>query len=101
MTTLVAPHGGHLVDRTADSSPEWERELLAAKTVTLSEESLADLELIAVGAYSPLTGFMVRADYERVVAEMRLADGTVWSLPVTWRWTKISRSGFAWGNAWL
>ncbi|MBE3552731.1 MAG: sulfate adenylyltransferase [Kyrpidia tusciae] len=83
VTTLVAPHGGHLVDRTADSSPEWERELLAAKTVTLSEESLADLELIAVGAYSPLTGFMVRADYERVVAEMRLADGTVWSLPVT------------------
>jgi sulfate adenylyltransferase len=45
--------------------------------------SLADVEMLAVGAMSPLTGFMSRADYERVVSDMRLADGTVWSIPVT------------------
>jgi len=45
--------------------------------------SLADLEMIAVGAMSPLTGFMTRADYEGVVSEMRLANGMVWSIPVT------------------
>jgi ATP sulfurylase len=45
--------------------------------------SLADLEMLAVGAMSPLSGFMNRADYERVVSEIRLADGTVWSIPVT------------------
>jgi sulfate adenylyltransferase len=45
--------------------------------------STSDLELIAVGAFSPLTGFMGRADYERVVHEMRLVSGLVWSVPVT------------------
>src|SRR5439155_25450950 len=40
-------------------------------------------EMIAVGAYSPLTGFMVRADYDRVVADSRLANGLVWPIPVT------------------
>jgi sulfate adenylyltransferase len=43
----------------------------------------SDLELIAVGAFSPLAGFMGRADYERVVHEMRLASGLIWSVPVT------------------
>ncbi len=58
----------------------------AAKDVaslTLDERSLCDLELLAVGAFSPLTTFLNRADYERVVAEGRLANGTLWPLPVT------------------
>ncbi len=45
--------------------------------------SISDLEMVAIGAYSPLSGFMTQADYERVVREMRLADGTVWPIPVT------------------
>src|SRR4051812_38860737 len=52
-------------------------------SLTLDERALCDLELLAVGGFSPLRGFLGKADYERVVAEMRLADGTLWPLPVT------------------
>ena len=52
-------------------------------SLTLDERGLCDLELLAVGGFSPLKGFLGKADYERVVAEMRLADGTLWPLPVT------------------
>ena len=52
-------------------------------SITLDERSLCDLELLATGAFSPLRGFMGEADYKRVVAESRLADGTLWPLPVT------------------
>src|SRR5205807_3447814 len=52
-------------------------------SLTLDERALCDLELLAVGGFSPLRGFLGKADYERVVGEMRLADGTLWPLPVT------------------
>jgi sulfate adenylyltransferase len=52
-------------------------------SITLDERGLCDLELLATGAFSPLKSFMGKADYDRVVAEMRLADGTLWPLPVT------------------
>src|SRR5436305_13445548 len=52
-------------------------------SLTLDERGLCDLELLAVGGFSPLRGFLGKADYERVVAEERLADGTLWPLPVT------------------
>jgi sulfate adenylyltransferase len=51
--------------------------------VRLDSMGLSDLELIATGALSPLTGFMQKADYDRCVDEMRLANGVVWSVPVT------------------
>jgi ATP sulfurylase len=53
------------------------------KSVSLSPVSISDVELFSVGALDPLAGFMSRADYERVVGEMRLADGRVWSIPIT------------------
>lgn len=52
-------------------------------SLTLDERGLCDLELLAVGGFSPLKTFLGQADYKRVVAEMRLADGTLWPLPVT------------------
>jgi sulfate adenylyltransferase len=52
-------------------------------SLTLDERGLCDLELLAIGGFSPLRGFMGKADYERVVGEMRLANGTLWPLPVT------------------
>lgn len=50
--------------------------------ITLDDRGLCDLELLATGAFSPLRGFMGKADHARVVAEMRLSDGTLWPLPV-------------------
>ena len=81
----IPPHGGKLIERVLHAE---EREAARDKArhlpqITLGPMSLADLEMLAIGAMSPLTGFMTRADYECVVAEMRLADGTVWSIPVT------------------
>lgn len=52
-------------------------------SLTLDERGLCDLELLAVGAFSPLRSFLGKADYERVVAEGRLTDGTLWPLPIT------------------
>lgn len=75
---LIRPHGGELVDRLGER-PEGVEDLA---TLTLTSREVSDLELIAVGALSPLDGFMGRDDYERVVEEMRLANGLVWSLPV-------------------
>jgi sulfate adenylyltransferase len=83
--TTIDPHGGALVDRvlTGTARDEMRAIVRGAPRVTLSDVGLSDLELIATGAYSPLYGFLLRADYERVVAETRLADGTLWPIPIT------------------
>src|SRR5438045_9665960 len=85
METLVAPHGGALTERIVSPAEEPSlREIAAASpSLVLDARELADLELIATGAASPLTGFLGSADYESVLARMRLADGTVWPLPLT------------------
>ena len=75
---LVAPHGGELVDRTGPRPDDLD----ALETVRLTPRELADLDMLASGALSPLTGFLGREDYERVVEEMRLSDGLPWALPV-------------------
>lgn len=81
----IAPHGGQLINRIA--TPEQREEFLSKAEflprVQLDERTVSDLEMIAIGGFSPLTGFMNQADYNRVVAEMRLADGTPWSIPIT------------------
>lgn len=81
----VPPHGGVLVNRVAPAADarRLRREAARLKAVTLSERETADLELLAVGAYSPLEGFMTAAQYESVVARMRLPGGLPWSLPIT------------------
>jgi sulfate adenylyltransferase len=82
---LIAPHGGVLVDglvgaeraaelrKSARDWPEWD----------LGSRQMCDLELLLNGGFSPLRGFLGRADYESVCARMRLADGTLWPIPVT------------------
>jgi sulfate adenylyltransferase len=83
----IAPHGGVLVERFADAATraELEARVRAAdlREIRLNSRELSDLEMIACGALSPLTGFLGRADYERVVAEGRLANGLPWTIPVT------------------
>jgi len=81
---LIAPHGGTLIDRLAEGG-EAESLAEAARSLprlALGARPLSDLEMIAVGAFSPLEGFMTRRDYESVVKDMRLANGLPWSLPV-------------------
>ncbi len=82
---MISPHGGELIDRRA---PEGERDGLLRKAeglgkVTLEPRALSDLEMISTGVFSPLTGFMTRADYDSVVETMHLKNGFVWSLPIT------------------
>ncbi|MEO8355857.1 MAG: bifunctional sulfate adenylyltransferase/adenylylsulfate kinase [Chloroflexota bacterium] len=82
---LITPYGGKLVNLVAD---EQEREELLAHTSKLSSikitmRNLCDLELLATGGFSPLTTFMGKADYDRVLHEMRLADGTLFPIPIT------------------
>jgi sulfate adenylyltransferase len=82
--SLIAPHGGKLVSRVLDSAAAAAAVLEAAKlpAITLSAREAFDLEMIAIGAFSPLVGFQGQADFTRVCKEMRLADGTVWPIPV-------------------
>lgn len=81
----VAPHGGHLINRIA--SPTQRQEFLEQADilprVQLDERSLSDLELIAIGGFSPLNGFMTQDDYEAVVTDMHLKSGSAWSVPIT------------------
>ncbi len=84
-TLLIAPYGGRLIDLTVSGDERLALldEASRLPSIKISMRSLCDLELLATGGFSPLTGFMGRADYERVLEEMRLADGTLWPIPVT------------------
>jgi sulfate adenylyltransferase len=86
MSNIITPYGGQLVDLRV--APERHASLLNdAKTlpkIVLSERECCDLELLAVGGFSPLKGFMNQADYQSVVQTLYLADGkTVFPLPIT------------------
>jgi len=82
--SLIAPHGGKLVNRVLDAqaADAAKKEASSLPAITLSAREAFDLEMIAIGAFSPLTGFMGEADFTRVCKEMRLANGTVWPIPV-------------------
>ncbi|KOP66340.1 sulfate adenylyltransferase [Bacillus sp. FJAT-18019] len=83
--TAILPHGGTLVQRVVLGE---EREVLLKQAdsfhrIPVNAWSISDLDLIGVGAFSPLQGFLNEQDYGSVVSSMRLTDGTVWSIPVT------------------
>ncbi|MEK5261792.1 sulfate adenylyltransferase [Paenibacillus sp. SEL3] len=83
--TAILPHGGTLVDKII-TGPEQKALLQTARElfpIRVNSWTISDLDLIGVGAFSPLTGFMNESDYRSVVTDMRLADGTVWSIPIT------------------
>ena len=82
---LISPYGGELKNLIVSGS---EREAIVEQAnhysdIQLSDRALHDLELLSVGGYSPLDRFMGKDDYQRVLTEMRLADGTLFPIPIT------------------
>src|SRR5262249_47580502 len=84
-SVLIPPYGGSLVDLLVDPDnyDELKAQASCLPSLQLSERMVCDLELLTVGAFSPLDRFMGKEDYQRVLAEMRLADGHLFPIPVT------------------
>ncbi len=82
---LIRPHGGTLINREV-TRLERERLIQASAEMPklqLNAREISDLEMIATGAFSPLEGFLGESDYRSVRANMRLANGVAWTIPVT------------------
>ena len=81
----IAPHGGTLINRlaTAEKAALFLDKADGLLRVSLDERAFSDLVMIAIGGFSPLDGFMNKADYDTVVTDMRLANGLPWAIPVT------------------
>jgi sulfate adenylyltransferase len=81
----IEPHGGRLINREVcgREREELEGRLPSLPRVFLRPREVSDIEMIAVGAYSPLEGFMTKDDYESVLHNMRLANGLPWTIPIT------------------
>ena len=97
----IAPHGGRLVNRLVTGD---QREALLEKARTLpqiqlDERAQSDVEMIAVGAFSPLRGFLGAADYRSVVENMRLANGLPWSIPVALQVSRAQADSLKDGSA--
>ncbi|MFB3883393.1 MAG: sulfate adenylyltransferase [Armatimonadota bacterium] len=81
----IAPHGGRLISRLVhgEALAAARQRVESLPRVQLTDRQVSDLEQIAVGAFSPLKGFMGKDDYENVLHGMRLANGLPWTVPVT------------------
>ena len=84
LSELISPYGGELVNLMAEGARRDAllQEAATLPSLTLNPRQLCDLELLLNGALSPLRGYMGRADYQGVVTDMRLADGTFWPMPI-------------------
>jgi sulfate adenylyltransferase len=84
-TKAIAPHGGTLINRMASASEraKWDDKAASLPALTMDARKRANLEMIAIGGFSPLEGFMTQAEYDSVVKTMHLPNGLVWSVPIT------------------
>ena len=85
MKNTIDPHGGKLINRICSGGA---RDSLLSRVpsmekLTLDDRAVSDLEMISTGAFSPLTGFLGKADYENVLKENRLQNGCPWTIPIT------------------
>ncbi|MBI5599008.1 MAG: sulfate adenylyltransferase [Deltaproteobacteria bacterium] len=85
MSESIAPHGGKLVTRMLEGKEREEVSKKAGelKKIILSDREISDLELLAVGGFSPLEGFMCKDDYHSTLGTMTLKNGLPWTIPVT------------------
>ncbi len=85
MKETIEPHGGKLINRIADPSRKDSllEEISGMESLVIDERALTDVEGISTGIFSPLEGFLCEDDYLSVLKEMRLSDGTPWSIPIT------------------
>ncbi len=97
---LIPPYGGRLVELTVRSAERDEllRMAQGLPSLQLSPRSLCDLELLATGAFSPLDRFMGKADYNRVLEQMRLGNGTLFPVPIT---LPVTEAGLDWLGRWI
>jgi len=84
MPDLIAPHGGTLVNRLAEraKADALRKEAEGLPKIELTAKQSCDLEMIGIGAFSPLTGFMGKKDFESVCTSMKLASGDIWPIPI-------------------
>ena len=81
---MITPHGGILINKIAEGKRKEELENKAQGLMKLQVEDryTSDLLMIAIGGFSPLKGFMGKADAESVINKMEMANGLVWSIPI-------------------
>lgn len=96
---LVKPHGGQLIPLLIEGKDGEDQQQKAASlpVVRLTSRETSDLIMLAVGAFSPLPGFMRRDDYTGVVDNMRMTDGTLWPIPITLAVTSGQAAGLSVG----
>lgn len=84
------PHGGILVSCEPDPSEKIQKikNAVSLSSLSVNHWVISDIELIGTGGFSPLTGFMGKDDYESVINNCRLIDGTIWTIPITLPVTK-------------
>lgn len=101
MAKLIPPHGGKgltvcLLEGAALAAEK--KKAAGLKKVTISPRIKGDLIMIGIGGFSPLTGFMTKADWKNVLDKFLLADGTFWPVPVTLDATKTEADGIKVGE---
>ncbi|MEW6087340.1 MAG: sulfate adenylyltransferase [bacterium] len=87
---MIHPHGGKLISRViiGDEKKELEKKSKHLKKIHLTPREISDLEMIAIGGFSPLEGFMGKKDYENVINNNRMSSGLPWTIPITLAVTK-------------
>ncbi|MFZ3062732.1 MAG: sulfate adenylyltransferase [Actinomycetota bacterium] len=99
-TGTIEPHGGKLVNREvqADEKAHFDERVKGLKKIRLDSRQASDIEMIAVGAFSPLGGFVGKEDYHSILHNMRLKNGLPWTIPITLSVTKDEAKDFKEGE---
>lgn len=99
-TTTIKPHGGKLIQRelTGEMRKKYLEKAKKMSSLNISNWSISDIELISIGGFSPLIGFMGKEDYMSVLKDMKLADRLPWTIPITLPVSKDEAKGIKIGE---